>query len=135
MKHICREKTRSKASQIEENVVLEIVGHQGVSVTRNVTKTVLSGDFVLVGSISTHNAEVAVGWAWKPAPSIKAKLDEQRYAQTKTLVSDVVASVNSLSLATPWVGVYHIHTWLRYLVKITRETLQNILLILKLLKV
>lgn len=105
MKHICKEKTRSKASQIEENVILEIVGHQGVSVTRNITETILSGNSVPVGSVSTHNAEVAAGWAWKPAPSVKAKLEEQRYAQTETLVSDVVASVISLSLATPWVGV------------------------------
>ncbi|KAI5416230.1 hypothetical protein KIW84_031202 [Lathyrus oleraceus] len=96
---------------IEENAVLEIADHQDVSVTRNITETILSGDSVAVGSVSTHNAEVAAGQAWKPAPSVKAKslleiqLEEQRKAQTETLVSDVAASVNSVSLATPWAGV------------------------------
>ncbi|KAI5392975.1 protein ESSENTIAL FOR POTEXVIRUS ACCUMULATION 1 [Lathyrus oleraceus] len=105
------QKTRSKASQIEENAVLEVADHQDVSVTRNITETILSGDSVAVGSVSTHNAEVAAGRAWKPAPSVKAKslleiqLEEQRKAQTETLVSDVAASVNSMSLATPWAGV------------------------------
>ncbi|CAI8606429.1 unnamed protein product [Vicia faba] len=105
------QKTRSKASQIEENAILETADHQDVSVTRNITETILSGDSVAVGSVSTHNAEAPAGRAWKPAPSVKAKslleiqLEEQRKAQTETLVSDVAASVNSLSLATPWAGV------------------------------
>lgn len=105
------QKTRSKASQIEENDVLEIADHQDVSVTRNITETILSGDSVAVRSVSTHNAEVAAGRAWKPAPSVKDKslleiqLEEQRKAQTETLVSDVSAFVSSMSLTTPWARV------------------------------
>ncbi|GAU15315.1 hypothetical protein TSUD_03840 [Trifolium subterraneum] len=79
------QKTRSKASQMEETDAVETAEY--------------------------HNAEVPAGRAWKPAPSVKAKSlleiqqEEQRKAQTETLVSDVTASVNSLSLATPWAGV------------------------------
>jgi len=98
------QKTRSKVSQIEENAVLETADHHDVSgQAAGVTKA--------IGFVSTHNVEVPAGRAWKPAPSVKAKSlleiqqEEQRRAQTETTVSDVAASVNSMSLATPWAGV------------------------------
>ncbi|MCH91812.1 GYF domain protein, partial [Trifolium medium] len=96
------QKTRSKVSQIEETDALE---------TAEYHETVFAGDSKAVFSVSTHNAEVPAGRAWKPAPSVKAKSlleiqqEEQRKAQTETLVSDVTASVNSMSLSTPWAGV------------------------------
>lgn len=110
------QKTRSKVSQIEENAVLETADHHDVSgqaagVSRNITEKFLADDSKAIGSVSTHNVEVPAGRAWKPAPSVKAKSlleiqqEEQRSAQTETLVSDVAASVNSVSLATPWAGV------------------------------
>lgn len=62
-------------------------------------------------SVSAQNTEVSAGRAWKPAVGIKAKSfleiqqEEQRKAQTETLVSEVTSSVNSMSLSTPWAGV------------------------------
>jgi hypothetical protein len=96
------QKTRSKVSHVEETDALE---------TAEYRETVFAGDSKAVSSVSTINAEVPAGRAWKPAPSVKAKSlleiqqEEQRKAQTETLVSDVTASVNSMSLATPWAGV------------------------------
>jgi hypothetical protein len=96
------QKTRSKVSHVEETDALE---------TAEYRETVFAGDSKAVSSVSSINAEVPAGRAWKPAPSVKAKSlleiqqEEQRKAQTETLVSDVTASVNSMSLATPWAGV------------------------------
>ncbi|KAK2398412.1 GYF domain-containing protein [Trifolium repens] len=96
------QKTRSKASHVEETDALE---------TAEYRETVFAGDSKAVSSVSTINAEVPAGRAWKPAPSVKAKSlleiqqEEKRKAQTETLVSDVTASVNSMSMATPWAGV------------------------------
>ncbi|GFP92674.1 perq amino acid-rich with gyf domain-containing protein 2 [Phtheirospermum japonicum] len=49
--------------------------------------------------------------AWKPAPGFKPKsfleiqLEEQRRAQEEAAVSDIAASVSSMSVSSPWAGV------------------------------
>ncbi|XP_004499141.1 protein ESSENTIAL FOR POTEXVIRUS ACCUMULATION 1 isoform X2 [Cicer arietinum] len=87
------------------------VSAPAASVSRNMTETFVAGESKTVGSVSTQNTEAPAGRAWKPAPSVKPKSlleiqqEEQRKAETEMLVSDVAASVNSMSLGTPWAGV------------------------------
>ncbi|KAK6938807.1 GYF domain [Dillenia turbinata] len=65
-----------------------------------------------VGSHSSNSAEkTSLHRAWKPAPGFKAKSlleiqqEEQLKTQTEVAVSEIVNSVNSMNLASPWVGI------------------------------
>ncbi|XP_061370655.1 protein ESSENTIAL FOR POTEXVIRUS ACCUMULATION 1-like isoform X2 [Gastrolobium bilobum] len=77
----------------------------------SITETVVESELKAVSSVATQNSELPSGRAWKPAPGFKAKSlleiqqEEQKKSLTEMLVSDVVTSVNSMNLATPWVGV------------------------------
>lgn len=72
----------------------------------------VEGDSKLTGSVAAQNTQVHTGQrAWKPAPGFKAKSlleiqqEEQKIAQTETVVSGITTPVSSLSLSTPWAGV------------------------------
>lgn len=107
---------KGKENQIG-NAVPEAVDHQEVSclpasVTKSITETVLVGESnAAAGSVSSQNTGVPAGRAWKPAPGIRAKSlleiqqEEQRKAEAEMLASKVATAVNSMSLASPWVGV------------------------------
>ncbi|GFY86154.1 GYF domain-containing protein [Actinidia rufa] len=69
-------------------------------------------DSRLVGSASQLNAHVHTGQrGWKPAPGFKPKSlleiqqEEHRNVQTEMAISEISASVNSISLSTPWSGI------------------------------
>ncbi|KAE9603576.1 putative GYF-like domain-containing protein [Lupinus albus] len=63
-----------------------------------------------VSSVATESTDLHSGRAWKPAPEFKTRSlleiqqEEQRKAHTEMLVSEIATDVNSMSLATPWVG-------------------------------
>ncbi|KAK6939447.1 GYF domain [Dillenia turbinata] len=64
-----------------------------------------------VGSHSSHSTDkTSLHKAWKPAPGLKAKSlleiqqEEQLKTQTEMAVSEIVNSVNSMNLVTPWAG-------------------------------
>ncbi|KAJ1384943.1 GYF-like domain superfamily [Sesbania bispinosa] len=77
----------------------------------SITETVVESDSKAVSSVGTQNTELPSGRAWKPAPGFKAKSlleiqqEEQKKARTEMHVAEVATSINSLSLATPWVGI------------------------------
>ncbi|XP_022750461.1 uncharacterized protein LOC111299508 [Durio zibethinus] len=78
----------------------------------DVETTELKGESGLSGSFPVQNTPIQPALrAWKPAPGFKAKSlleiqqEEQRKAQTEMAVSEVISSVNSMSLSTPWAGV------------------------------
>ncbi|KAL2318700.1 hypothetical protein Fmac_032576 [Flemingia macrophylla] len=109
------QQTRVKGTQAVD-AVLEAADHHQASglpatVTDIINETVDAGEAKSVNSVLTQKAEVPAGRAWKPAPGVKPKsfleiqMEEQRKAETEMLVSDVSASINSMSLITPWAGV------------------------------
>ncbi|XP_020210585.1 uncharacterized protein LOC109795477 isoform X1 [Cajanus cajan] len=110
------QQTRVKGTQVG-GAILEAGDHQQASglpavVTEIISETVDVGEVAkAVSSASTQKTEVSAGRAWKPAPGVKPKSfleiqqEEQRKAKTEMLVSDISASVNSMSLVTPWAGV------------------------------
>lgn len=95
-----------------------------VSISAHDTEPPVEGDSRLAGSVAAQNTQAhTMQRAWKPAPGFKAKSlleiqqEEQKKAQTETVVSDISTSVSSLSLSTPWAGVV-----VNAEPKITRET-------------
>ncbi|TKY57726.1 PERQ amino acid-rich with GYF domain-containing protein 2 [Spatholobus suberectus] len=109
------QQTRVKGAQTG-SAVLEAADCQQASgfpaiATESTTETVDVGEAKAATSVLTQKTEVPAGRAWKPAPGVKPKSfleiqqEEQRKAQTEILVSDIAASVNSMSLITPWAGV------------------------------
>ncbi|XP_019415112.1 PREDICTED: uncharacterized protein LOC109326765 isoform X1 [Lupinus angustifolius] len=80
------------------------------SIPGSIAETVVESGSNAVSSVATESTDLHCGRAWKPAPEFKTKSlleiqeEEQRKARTETLVSEIATAVNSMSLATPWVG-------------------------------
>ncbi|RDX97269.1 hypothetical protein CR513_19975 [Mucuna pruriens] len=109
------QQTRVKGTQ-SVSAVLGAADHQQAVglpaiATGSNNETVDVGAAKAASSVLMQKTEVPAGRAWKPAPGFKPKsfleiqLEEQRKAETEMLVSDIAASVNSVSLITPWAGV------------------------------
>ncbi|KAL4312365.1 hypothetical protein GQ457_01G009710 [Hibiscus cannabinus] len=102
-----KEQTKSSIAPIDSHHVVSASAANIVMVDDE-----LKGESQLSGSLPVQNpsAQPAVR-AWKPAPGFKPKSlleiqqEEQRKAQTEMAVSEVISSVNSLNLSTPWAGV------------------------------
>uniref|UniRef100_A0A2P2MVP7 Uncharacterized protein LOC105633775 n=1 Tax=Rhizophora mucronata TaxID=61149 RepID=A0A2P2MVP7_RHIMU len=107
------------AKATESMTCAEIADSPGVksilasSIPGNDVETVeANGDLKMVGSASQQNMQLQHGQrAWKPAPGFKPKplleiqLEEQRKTQEEVAVSEIIASVSSMSLSTAWAGV------------------------------
>ncbi|GMJ02661.1 Essential for poteXvirus Accumulation 1 [Hibiscus trionum] len=105
-----KEQTKSSIAPIDSHYAVSSSSSNIVMVDDETKEH--KGESQLSGSFPVQNpsAQPSVR-AWKPAPGFKPKslleiqLEEQRKAQTEMAVSEVISSVNSLNLSTPWSGV------------------------------
>ncbi|KAL4311030.1 hypothetical protein GQ457_01G050360 [Hibiscus cannabinus] len=105
-----KEQTKSSIAPIDSHYAVSSSSDNIVMVD-NETKEP-KGESQLSGSFPVQNPGAQpAAFAWKPAPGFKPKSlleiqqEEQRKAQTEMAVSEVISSVNSLNLSTPWAGV------------------------------
>ncbi|KAK8623345.1 hypothetical protein V6N13_118231 [Hibiscus sabdariffa] len=105
-----KEQTKSSIAPVDSHYAVSSSAANIVMVDDEIKE--LKGESQLSGSFPVQNpsAQPAVR-AWKPAPGFKPKSlleiqqEEQRKAQTEMAVSEVISSVNSSNLSTPWAGV------------------------------